>query len=111
MTLEVLFARAEQVRAFLLLVAGGAALGAILQLAGWLHRMWKPAGLAADALCAAAAGALLLGAALLTGSGLRAYAVLGAALGIILYRLGVQPVMEGIARYGRKITRRTQEKD
>ena len=108
MTLEVLFARAEQGRAFLLLAAGGALLGALLHAAGWLHRAWKPAGMAADVLCAMTAGVMLLGGAFLTGSGLRAYAVLGLLVGTALYRAGVQPVVEAAVgwvarRGGRKI--------
>ena len=93
MTLEVLFARAAQGQAFLLLAAGGAVLGGMLHLAGWLHRVWRLLGMTADVLCALAAALLLLGAAFVTGSGLRAYALLGLLVGLALYRAGVQPVL------------------
>lgn len=109
MTLEVLFARAAQGQAFLLLAAGGAALGGLLQLAGLLHRVWRPAGMAADVLCALGAALLLLWAAFVTGSGLRAYAVLGLLVGLALYRAGVQPMVRGAARMAQKLFVRRQE--
>ncbi len=111
MTLEVLFARTEQVRAFLLLAAGGAVLGALIQLAGWLHRGWRMAGLAVDALCATAAGAMLLGVAFVTGTGLRAYALLGMVTGLTLYWLGVQPVAEGVVLWVRRGAGRAGNED
>lgn len=109
MTLEVLFARAAQGQAFLLLAAGGAALGGMLQLAGLLHRLWRPAGMAADVLCALAAGCMLLGAAFVTGSGLRAYALLGLLVGLALYGAGVRPVVCGTARLVQKLFIKRQE--
>lgn len=109
MTLEVLFARAAQGRAFLLLAAGGALLGGLLQAAGLLHRAWRVAGLAADALCVLTAAGLVLWAAFVTGSGLRAYALLGLLVGLTLYRAGVQPLAAGAVRLVQKLFRKRQE--
>lgn len=97
MTLELLFARAAQGRVFLLLTAGGAALGLLLQLAGLLHRWNRFAGMAADALWAFSAGALVLLTALYTGTGLRMYGLLGLLIGLALYRAGVYPLVRGLA--------------
>ncbi len=81
MTLEVLFAKATQGRTFLLLMLCGLAVGALVQLAGVLHRVNRFLGLAADLLCvvilAAAAAHILLA----SGEGLRLYGLLGLCIG------------------------------
>lgn len=105
MTLEMLFARAAQGRAFLLLTAGGVLLGLLMQGAGLLHRLWKPAGMAADVLWALAAAGLTLYAAFLAGSGLRAYALLGLCVGLALYRAGLLPLLCGAGRLLQKLFR------
>lgn len=108
-TLELLFARAAQGQAFLLLTGCGAALGLLLQLADGLRRISRPAGTAGELLCAlTGAGALLL-AAFRTGEGLRGYALLGLLTGLTLYRWGVQPLTRYAARGLQKLFRRRQE--
>lgn len=102
MTLEVLFARAAQGQAFLLLLAGGVALGLLLQLAGFAHRWNRAAGMAADVLCAAALMALVLLTALATGTGLRLYGLLGLCIGLLLYAAGIGPVVEKMMGFLRK---------
>lgn len=108
-TLELLFARAAQGEAFLLLTAGGAAAGMLLQLAGAMHRVSRAAGMAADVVCALACAALLMLGVYRTGDGLRGYALLGLLTGLALYRAGVQPLTEGAARRLQKLFRRRQE--
>lgn len=107
-TLEVLFARAAQGRTFLLMAAGGAALGLALQAAGLLHRRSRTAGAAADILCAVLGAALLLKS-VQVGGGLRGYALLGVVLGLLLYRAGVQPLIAGLLRAAKKLFPRRQE--
>lgn len=88
--LEVLFARAAQGQVFLLLLLGGAVLGLLTLPAGALYRRSRWMGLAAQALCVALAGGLLLGGMLLAGEGLRGYALLGLLLGMALSRAALQ---------------------
>lgn len=107
-TLEVLFARAAQGRTFLLMAAGGAALGLVLQAAGLLRRRSRVAGAAADVLCAVLGAALLL-LSVQVGGGLRGYALLGVILGLLLYRAGVQPLITGLLRAVKKLFPRRQE--
>ena len=98
--LETLFARAAQGRVFLLMLPCGLLLGALLTLSGRLQKGEKgqnrPLGLLLDALCALAAAALMLLAACLAGEGLRLYAPLGLLVGVMLYRNGVQPLLDGL---------------
>ena len=96
--LEVLFARAEQGRFFLLLLPGGLFLGLLVTLGGRLQRRSRLLGMAVDALCALLAGALAWGAAFLSGDGLRLYALLGLVLGAALWRSGVQPLLDALVR-------------
>ncbi|MBQ2954191.1 MAG: hypothetical protein IJE07_11735 [Clostridia bacterium] len=103
--LEVLFARAAQGRTFMLLLAGGLALGLLTLLSSWLHRRARWLGIAADALCAAAMGGLLLGGTLLSGDGLRLYALLGVLLGAALSRAGAGLLADA----AQEIFRRRQE--
>ena len=109
MTLEALFARAAQGQAFLLLAGGGVALGALLQLAGALHRVWRMAGLAADVLWVLGAAALVLYTVFQAGTGLRLYALLGLLTGLALYRAGVQPLVSAAARRMQKLFPPRQE--
>lgn len=98
MTLEVLFAKADQGRTFLLLVLCGAGMGLLVQLAGFLHRVDRRLGMAADLLCAAAL-ALALGHILLTtGEGLRLYGLLGLCTGGALYAAGPGPVVGWVGK-------------
>lgn len=109
MTLELLFARAAQGHTFLLLAAGGAALGLLLQLSGALQRVCRPLGMALDALCALGAGGLVWWTALETGSGLRGYAALGLLTGLTLYASGIGPLVTGMGRRLQKLFRPRQE--
>lgn len=102
MMLENLFAHAAQEQAFLAMMAGGLALGAVLQLNGALRRRWRAMGFLWDGLFALLALALALLVMLRFGSGLRAYALLGATLGMLLYHAGIS---RGISFVGRKIGR------
>lgn len=89
MTLEVLFAQANQGRTFLLMLLCGAVMGLLIQLGGLLHRVSALLGLAADLLCAAGL-ALALGWILLrSGEGLRLYGLLGLCIGGALYAAGL----------------------
>ena len=93
MTLELLFAKANQGRTFLLMVLLGSALSLGVQLAGRLHQRNPWLGLAADLLCAFS---LALGAAqvlLLSGERLRLYALLGLCIGGAVYAAGIAPAL------------------
>lgn len=98
MTLEVLFARAAQCRAFLLAAALGVAAGALVQSGSWLGRIRGWLGAAADALAAVFMGAALLASAYTGGEGLRFYSVLGLVIGLLLYTAGVRPLAAWVAR-------------
>lgn len=81
MTLELLFAQANQARTFLLMALCGCLAGIAVPLAGRLHRRYKAAGFLADgviALLITAAAACIL---LHSGEGLRLYALLGLCIG------------------------------
>ena len=107
--LETLFAQASQGRVFLLVTAGGVLLGLLVTAAGGLYRLWRPAGMAADALCAVLAAAMLMGAAFLAGDGLRGYALLGLMIGVLLFRTGLCPLAAGIWRGVQKLFPSRQE--
>lgn len=109
MMLEALFAHRQQQQAFLLLVAGGMALGVMLHLGTLLRRMGMLRGLW-DALTAAGAAAVVFLAALRYQSGLRAYAALGLLLGILLYMAGVFPLVHAIADFFRKAQKNRRPK-
>lgn len=106
MTLELLFAKANQGRTFLLMVLLGAALALCVQLAGFLHRQWPWLGLAADLLCAFG---LALGTAqilLFSGEGLRLYGLLGLCIGATVYTAGIAPAVGwGRRRFKRVYTK------
>ena len=98
MTLELLFAKANQGRTFLLMVLLGAVLALCVQLAGFLHRAWPWLGLAADLLCAFG---LALGTAqilLFSGEGLRLYGLLGLCIGGTVYGAGIAPPLGWLLR-------------
>ena len=84
--LEALFARQAQQQAFLWMLAGGLALGLMLQ-AGQALRRHAVLSAVWDGVCAASLLALLLRVFLLA-LGARAYAVLGLLLGLLLWMLG-----------------------
>lgn len=98
MILENLFAQAAQGRTFLLMCVCGLALGAMLHLSralrGW--RAWL--GAAADALTALLLGGMALGVMLLSGEGLRGYALLGLLLGAALYEAGLRRPLGALGR-------------
>lgn len=107
-TLELLFARAAQGQTFLLMAAGGAALGVLLQAANLLHRRSRAAGAAADVLFALLAAALLM-LSVRMGGGLRGYALLGVLLGLALYRAGAEPLVTGLMQVAKKLLPVRQE--
>ncbi len=107
--LEALFAREAQGRIFLLLLAGGLLLGAMLTLAGWLNRRCRPLGMAADVACALLAAGMALSAAFLAGDGLRLYALLGLLLGVALQRAGIQPLADALTATVQKLFCKRQE--
>lgn len=107
--LEMLFARAAQGRIFLLVAAGGVLLGLLLTGAGALYRVSRAAGMAADVLCALLGAAMVLGAAFLSGDGLRLYALLGLVTGVLLCRAGLCPLGAWTLRAAKKLFGRRQE--
>ena len=98
MTLEVLFAKAGQVRTFLAMVLLGAGMALLIYLSGLLHRRSHHAGMAMDLLSAVLL-TLLMGQILLhSGDGLRLYALLGLLIGGTLCAAGVIPLLQLFAR-------------
>ena len=99
MTLEVLFAQADQAQTFLLMVLCGAAMALAVHLAGFLHRISRWLGMGADLLCAlgfaAAAGWIILR----SGAGLRLYGLLGLCIGGTLYTGGLAPAANWVGRF------------
>lgn len=93
MTLELLFAKAAQGRTFLLMAALGALLALCVQLCGCLHRLCRPAGLAADLFTALGAAAGMAQILQSSGAGLRLYALLGLCIGAALYAAGLAPAV------------------
>lgn len=98
MMLESLFAHAAQEQTFLAMMACGLALGGALQCSGALRRRWKALGFLWDGLFALLALVLALMVMLRFGSGLRAYALLGVTLGMLLYHAGVSRAISAAAR-------------
>lgn len=98
MMLENLFAHAAQEQTFLAMMACGLALGGALQCSGALRHRWKALGFLWDGLFALLALILALMVMLRFGSGLRAYALLGVTLGMLLYHAGVSRVVSAAAR-------------
>ena len=106
MTIELLFAKAFQLRTFLLMLLLGAATGLAIQLAGLLHRRSRFLGSAADLLIAFALAGALGWIILLSGEGLRLYGLLGLCIGGALYLSGLSPALAWCARSLRKLIRR-----
>ena len=102
MTIELLFAKSSQGRAFLLMVLLGAALALGIQLAGGFHHRKAWLGMCADVLCVLLLAPALCQALLASGDGLRLYALLGLCIGGALYAAGIAPAVGWI---GRKLKR------
>lgn len=96
-----LFSTIGQIHVFLWMVGAGLAIGALYTLCAWLRRLlcagfWLT--LAIDAMFGLCAAVVIIVAALSAGYGnLRLYEFLGAALGAILFELGVRPPLEWIS--------------
>lgn len=109
MMLEVLFAHQQQQQAFLTLVVCGVVLGlmlhggALLRRFGFLRALW-------DGLTAVCAGGMIFLVALRFQSGLRAYAVLGLLLGVILYMAGLSFLVNSAAKLVRKVQKNRRPK-
>lgn len=101
MTLEVLFAQQGQAESFLWMVLCGLAGALLLSLGGlwkkskWLRTVWDV--LLVALMTLAVALVLLRG-----GEGLRLYALLGLALGVVLYEAGLYPLMHQVTGMLRK---------
>ena len=105
MTIELLFAKAFQLRTFLLMLLLGAATGLAIQLAGLLHRRSRFLGSAADLLIAFALAGALGWIILLGGEGLRLYGLLGLCIGGALYASGIAPAANWVIRKLRQTPR------
>ena len=104
MILENLFAQAAQGRTFLLMCVCGLLLGAVLHLSRALRGVKPWLGTATDALAALLLGSMALGVMLLSGGGLRGYALLGLLLGAALYEAGLRRVIDALGRMLRHTT-------
>lgn len=104
--MEKLFALQHQRETFLLLCAGGFALGLVIDLTRIARRMGRMAALAGDVLAALALFALLAYASLRSGEGLRLYGLLGAALGAAVYLAVVSRALQGAWRQMKKLAAR-----
>ena len=91
MTIELLFAKANQGHTFLLMVLLGAALALVVQLAGFLHRQKPWLGLMGDLLCAVGLALGMAQILLTSGEGLRLYGLLGLCIGSAVYAAGIAP--------------------
>lgn len=96
MILENLFAQAAQGRTFLMMCVCGLALGAMLQLSRALRRRRAWMGNLCDAAAAVLLGGMALGVMLLSGGGLRGYALLGLLIGAALYQAGLSRVVSAV---------------
>lgn len=96
-----LFSTIGQIYVFLWMVGAGLVIGALYTLCAWLRRLlcagfWLT--LAIDMMFGLCAAIVVIAAALTADSGdLRLYEFLGAALGAILFELGVRPPVEWLA--------------
>ena len=93
MILENLFAQAAQGRTFLMMCVCGLVLGAMLHLSRALRQVRPWLGNLCDALAAVLLGGMALGVMLLSGEGLRGYALLGLLIGAALYQAGLSRVL------------------
>jgi len=95
-----LFSTIGQIHAFLWMVGAGLAVGALYALCALVRRLlcagfWLT--LVIDALFGLGAALIIIAAALTASYGrLRPFELLGAALGAILFELGVRPPLEGL---------------
>ena len=95
-----LFSTIGQIHVFLWMIGAGLAIGAFYALCAWLRRLlcagfWLT--LTIDALFGLGAALLLIITALIADHGrLRLYELLGAALGAILFELGLRPMIESL---------------
>lgn len=110
MMLEVLFARAAQRTAFLRMCLCGLAVGAALHISRGLHRRKRWLGWVWDVCCCAATAVAFGVVTLLSEGGVRAYGLLGLAVGAALYGAGIGPVLEAAGRFGRKRFAKKSEK-
>lgn len=100
--LEVLFARAAQRTAFLRMCLCGLAVGAALHVSRGLHRRKRWLGWVWDVCCCCAAAAAFGVVTLLSEGGVRAYGLLGLAVGAALYGAGLGPVLAAAGQAVRK---------
>ena len=95
-----LFSTIGQIHVFLWMIGAGLATGAFYALCAWIRRLlcagfWLT--LTIDALFGLGAALLLVVTALIADHGsLRFYELLGAALGAILFELGLRPMVESL---------------
>ena len=93
-----LFSTIGQIHVFVWMVGAGLAIGALYTLCAWLRRLlctgfWLT--LSIDLLFGLGSAMLMIAAVLIAGGGsLRLYEFLGAALGAILFELGLRPPLE-----------------
>lgn len=111
MMLEVLFARAGQGVTFLRLMCGGVLLGAAMDGCFALRRRWPRLALLWEVTAALMLAGLMLPTLLLAGEGVRAYGLLGLALGVLLYSVGVRYLIRGVLSIFRKISFRQKQED
>lgn len=109
MMLENLFAHEAQGQAFLAMIVCGLLLGAILQLTSAFRRRWPAAGFLWDGLFALTALMMALTVMLRFGGGVRAYALLGVIIGILLYFAGVSRIVSGMANLAKHILMKTKK--
>ena len=97
-----LFYTISQIHIFLWMVGAGLTIGLLYMLCAGMRRLLRAGfwlSLLADALFGLGAAAVLILAALTADYGrIRPYELLGAALGAILFELGVRPLFERLAR-------------
>lgn len=108
-----LFSTIGQIHVFLWMVGAGMFIGALYALCSGLRRLmcagfWLS--LAIDMMFGLGAGILLIAAVLFASYGnVRLYELLGTAVGIILFSLGIQPPLEALFRFtGRLLSRFVQ---
>lgn len=100
--LEVLFARQSQEEAFLAFLCCGLVLGLMLHIGTALRRRRPLLCALWDVLTAALMAAMVLAVLLRFRTGLRAYALLGVLLGVLLYLAGLAQLLEGLAGFFQK---------
>lgn len=101
--LETLFAHQSQGQAFLSLLVCGLALGLMLQLGGWLRPGHPVLSSLWDVATALLFGGMVLSVLLHYRTGLRAYAVLGILLGLLLHLAGAARLLDALHRWVQKV--------